>query len=475
MRITIIGAGFSGSVLATELARCAPSGVDLCLVGTPDGYGRGVAYGEARPEHLLNVRARELGATQDQPAEFARWLNLTRRAEESFLPRLVYGEYLYSRLQSAAQVSLAGFNQVAREAVAIDREGEAFRVTLADGSDFLTDKVVLAVGTLPPQRLQGVGPRLLVDPGYVAWPWQRNLRGEDALARVPNDARVLIIGTGLTMADTVVTLLRRGHQGPITALSRHGLLPHPHLPEPGPAIALPPTVLHALNSADVALLLRALRSLAPIVPDWRGLVDALRPYLQGYWKTLPDEQRGRFLRHLRSYWEIVRHRIAPSVHEELQALQAQGQLRIRAGRLLRASRGEAAVEVLVRDRGQAHASAEQYDVLVRATGLDTDIERTSHPLVGQLRDAGTISADPLGLGLRATAQFEALDRHGAPVRGLYCIGPLLRGQLWEITAVPELRVAARQLAQQLLRNGVAAKAGQPRAREPALRVAGAGG
>src|SRR5690606_34946328 len=85
------------------------------------------------------------------------------RAEDSFLPRLAYGDYLYSRLQSAAQVSLAGFNQVQQEAVAVDREAGAFRVTLADGSDFVTDRVVLAVGTLPPQRLQGVGPRLLVD------------------------------------------------------------------------------------------------------------------------------------------------------------------------------------------------------------------------------------------------------------------------------------------------------------------------
>jgi len=471
MRIAIIGAGFSGSVLATELARSAPAGVDLCLVGMPDSYGRGVAYGEARPEHLLNVRARELGATQDQPAEFARWLHLTRRAEDSFLPRLVYGEYLYSRLQSAAQTSLAGFNQVQQEAVAIDREGGAFRVMLADGADFLADRVVLAVGALPPQRLQGVGPRLLVDPGYVAWPWQRNLHGQDALARVPHEARVLIVGTGLTMADTVVTLLRRGHRGPITAVSRHGLLPQAHLDEPGPAIALPPNVLHALNSADVGLLLRTLRSLAPIVPDWRGLIDALRPYLQGYWKTLPDEQRGRFLRHLRSYWEIVRHRLAPSVHEELQRLREQGQLRIRAGRLLRARRGEAAIEVVVRERGQAHASAEQYDVLVRATGLDTDIERTSHPLIGQLRDAGTISPDPFGLGLRATGQFEALDRHGRPVRDLYCIGPLLRGQVWEITAVPELRVAARQLAAHLLK----AEAPGRESREAAPRAASRGG
>ncbi|WP_374012727.1 FAD/NAD(P)-binding protein [Pseudoxanthomonas koreensis] len=450
MRITIIGAGFTGSVLATELARNAPPGVDLCLVGTPDGYGRGVAYGEARPEHLLNVRARDLGATHDQPGEFARWLHLTRRAEDSFLPRLVYGEYLYSRLQSAAQVSLAGFNQVQQEAVAVDREAGAFRVTLADGSDFVTDRVVLAVGTLPPQRLQGVGPRLLVDPAYVAWPWQRNLRGTDALATVPHAVRVLVVGTGLTMADTVVTLRRRGHSGPITALSRHGLLPQPHLADSGPEIALPPAVLHALGAADVHQLLRVLRSLLPVVPDWRDLVDALRPHLQAYWKTLPDAQRSRFLRHLRSYWEAARHRLAPAVHDELQQQIKEGSLRVRAGRLLRARRGESAVEVLVRERGHVHALAERYDVLIRATGLDTDIECTSHPLIGQLRDAGTIAADPHGLGVQATPQFEVLDRHGALVRGLYCLGPLLRGQLWEITAVPELRLAARQLAEQLL-------------------------
>lgn len=450
MRITIIGAGFSGCTLATELARGAGEGLDLRLVGVSDSFGRGVAYGEARPEHLLNVRARDLGATADHPGEFADWLNLTERGRHSFLPRLVYGEYLHSRLQTATQLSLAAVNRVEQEAIAIEREAGGFRVHLGDGADFLSDAVVLAVGALPPQPLAGIGPRLAVHPSYIGWPWQNALDGVGAIDRVPGDARVLIIGTGLTMTDVVTTLQHQGHRGPITALSRHGLLPRAHSDQPIDPIALPPTVLHALNAHDLRLLVRALRSLTPIVPDWRALIDALRPYLQGFWRGLPTLDRERFLRHLRSYWEVLRHRLAPTLSAELESLRERGRLRVRAGRLLRARRVEDAVEVLIRERGFSHAANERFDVLIRATGFDTDLDRTSHPLMSHLRESGLISADPLGLGMNTSPRFEALDDNGAPVRGLYALGPMLRGQLWEITAVPELRVAARQLARQLL-------------------------
>lgn len=466
MRITIVGAGFSGGVLATELARHAAPGTEIHLVGVPDSFGRGVAYGEARVEHLLNVRASELGADPDDPDGFAAWLHLGESARRTFLPRLAYGEYLHSRLLDSVLAARASVRLYAREAVSIERDGRAFRVTLAGGRDLVSDVVVLAVGALPPQRLHGVGPRLLVDPKYIAWPWQRSLAGDEAMDRIAPAARVLIVGTGLTMADTVASLQRRGHRGPITVLSRHGLLPQPHADAPLPPIALPPAVLHAMNSGSVRALLRALRQLLPIVPDWRSLVDALRPYLQSYWKTLPKAERARFLRHLRSHWETARHRLAPETHAMLQALRAEGRLQVRAGRLLRAGVGADAVETLIRGRGQRHAEAERYDVLIRATGLDTDIERTSHVLVSQMRDDGLLSADPFGLGVRVTPQFEALNRHGLPVQGLYCLGPLLRGQLWEITAVAELRVAARNLAHHLLRErrrGAQAEPARPRA------------
>jgi len=216
-------------------------------------------------------------------------------------------------------------------------------------------------------------------------------------------------------------------------------------------------VLSEAGNARAHLMLRALRTLSPVVADWRSLIDALRPHLQSFWHGMPTPQRASFLRHLRSYWEVARHRIAPQLAQELQALQDSGQLQIRAGRLLRARRGDDAVEALIRERGGNTLRNERYDLLIRATGLDTDVERSTHPLIAHLRESGLVAADPLGLGLKTSDRFEILDAKGGAVRGLFAIGPLLRAQLWEITAVPELRKAARDLATQLLATSAAAR------------------
>ena len=440
MRITIVGAGFSGSVLATQLASTEEGVPEICLVGVGDTFARGVAYGQARPEHLLNVRAGQLGTRPEAPDDFATWLSLGPRGRDEFLPRVAYGDYLAERLREAHEAA-GNLSLVRQEAIAISRVGEGYRVHLDDGGYFASDRVVLALGALPPQRLAGVGPRLAQSPRYIGWPWQ-----DDALERIETDARVLIVGTGLTMADVVSTLASRGHRGELTAISRHGLLPRAHAAVPGAPIELPPSVRHALGGRDVRALLAAVRSLVHVAPDWRSVVDALRPHTQAFWRSLPDTQRARFLRHLRSHWEVARHRIAPRVADVLEGLQASGQLQVRAARLLRAGLRAQGAEVLLRGRGKEHADVAQYDYVIRATGLDTDIVRTTHPLVSHLVEAGLVVPDPHGLGVEVGDDLHVQDRHGAPVRGLYCLGPLLRGHLWEITAVPELRVAAAALA-----------------------------
>lgn len=444
MRITIIGAGFSGSTLATLLATTRDEAHEVCLVGITETFGRGVAYGEARPEHLLNVRARGLGADPDDPGEFADWLQLDEHARDSFLPRQAYGEYLHDRLRRA-QADSSNLTCIEEEAIALERAAGGFRVHLADGSHFASERVVLAPGALPPQRLVGVGPRLARDVRYIGWPWQEN-----ALEQIAPDARLLVVGTGLTMVDVVNSLRARGHRGPIVALSRHGLLPQRHHADPGAVIDLPPHVLQALRAHDLNALVRAMRSLAPVVPDWRALIDALRPHVQAFWQGLSMRQRARFLRHMRAYWDVFRHRLAPRAADDIDAARASGQLAVRAGRLLRAGLRADAVEAVIHARGSDHGEVEHYDHLIRATGLDTDVARTTHPLMTHLREAGLVAADALGLGIDVSARYEVLDAHGRAVPRLHCLGPLLRARLWEITAVPELRQAARELAGYLL-------------------------
>ncbi|MEL1263325.1 FAD/NAD(P)-binding protein [Pseudoxanthomonas putridarboris] len=464
MRITIIGAGFTGGTLATLLASDSDETTEVCLVGVEETFARGVAYGETRPEHVLNVRARQLGADPDNPEEFAEWLNLGRQGREGFLPRLAYGEYLADRLQKAKDRA-NNLSLLRQEAIAINRIGDGFRVHLDDGSYFASDRVVLALGALPPQRLTGIGPRLARNPRYIAWPWQ-----DDALDQIDPGARVLVVGTGLTMADVVASLANRNHRGEIVAISRHGLLPQSHPATPGAPIELPPSVQQALRKHDVRQLVAAIRSLSHVVPDWRGAVDALRPHTQAFWRGLPTPERARFLRHVRSYWEVARHRVAPEIAGLLDGLQASGRLKVRAARLLRAGLRANSAEVLIRERGKDQIQVEQYDYVVRATGLDTDVLRTTHPLASHLREAGLISADEQGLGVNVADDFEVLDHHGDRVPGLYCLGPLLRGHLWEITAVPELRTAAKALAQGLQSESLAAanSRGQSRSLEREL-------
>lgn len=450
MRITIVGAGFCGTALALRLLRQAGPEVEVCLVGEPASFGRGVAYGLARDEHFLNVRAQDMGLDEARPGGFADWLDLAEGSRQGFLPRGLFGDYLADSLERAQ--GTARLTRLPVSAVSLQRLQQGFRVHLADGADFVTDTAVLAVGALPPGRLPQLSAELDGDSRYIGRPWH-----PAALDGVPASAQVLVVGTGLTMADVVLTLRRRGHQGRITAISRHGLLPQRHRPRGEPAV-LPPALSRLAQHGSPRELLHALRGMASVGGDWRPLVDGLRLQAQTIWRRFDDAQRRQFLRHLQSLWGVHRHRIAPEVADELDTARADGQLAVEAARLLHAGPARDGLVALLRQRGATHAKSLRVDAIVRATGFETDIAQTRHALLTDLRDSEIIAPDPLGLGIDTLPGGEALDRQGVPVPGLYVLGPLQRGAWWEITAVPELRVAATRLADRLLRPGDAERA-----------------
>lgn len=449
MHIAIIGAGFCGVALARELVRKAPVGTRIALIGTPDSYARGIAYSTPRHEHCLNVRARDMGIDPDDPAGFADWLALEGAAREGFQPRTRYGDYLCAMLDDTmAQATARGveLRTMPAEATAMQRTPGGFRIQLAGGESLDAARVVLALGALPPQPMAGLSPELLVSPRYLPAPF-----APGALDRIPHDARVQVIGTGLTFADVVISLHRNGHRGRIEAISRHGFVPLPQTIHPASPATLPPDVQQAIECADLRGMVRHLRRAIRDIDDWRRLIDAMRPHIQPLWQRLGGRTRAQFLRHLRSHWEIHRHRIAPLLMEELDAMRASGQLAIRASRLHHAELMGDQVHLTLRDRGAAQLRHVEADVLIRATGLDTDVARSDHALIANLRGAGLIHPAAFSLGLETDAAFTVLDRQRQPVPGLHALGPLLRGRWWEITAVPELRGAAVTLAGVLCR------------------------
>jgi len=163
--------------------------------------------------------------------------------------------------------------------------------------------------------------------------------------------------------------------------------------------------------------------------DWRGVVDGMRPRLQGIWQALGEDDRRRFLRHVARRWEVVRHRMAPGVADRLDALRAAGTL-------------------TVTTTGELAASGERpaFTHVVNCTGPQPVCAPGWSMLVDQLVHRGTARPDVLGLGLDTDPDGALLSETGRASDRVFALGYARRGTEWECTAVPEIRAHADALA-----------------------------
>lgn len=433
--VAIIGGGFTGATLASQLLRHGPDSSAVVLIEPGDCPGRGVAYGTHYGWHLLNVVARDMSALQDDPEHFLRWARANYDSAvgpESFLPRRVYGQYISALLVGTAALHRGRFLFKHDEAIAVKTVGQGGVVHLRSGDSLVADKIVLATGNFPPSDPDLAGKK---GPStrYVPYAWSAA-----ALQDLPADGEILLLGSGLTAIDQVLALRAREFRGTIHLLSRHGLLPQPHqMTASWPAFwnERSPQTARGL----VRLVRRQVRAAHRSGKDWRGVIDALRPFTQRMWQSLSLVEKRRFLRHLRPYWEIHRHRVAPEIHH-LIAYQLQGgQVRIHAGRILRHAEGAQGVAVTYRRRRTGEQVQLLVDRVINCTGPETDWRKLDSPLLRQLRQEGLIRFDSLGLGVDVDEDGALLNRDGAPSDFLYAIGPPRKGALWETTAVPEIR------------------------------------
>lgn len=433
--VAIVGGGVSGAATAIGLlARtCGPNVVLL----EPGEVGRGPAYSTANPSHRLNVRAGRMSLFPDRPDDFLRWLEGAAPAfahAEAFAPRGLFGDYVGARFKAAVAAAPGRLRHVPQPATALKPEGRRWTVHASTGKVVSADAVVLATGVDPPVSagaLAGLGDVLIADP------W-----APGALDRIGPDDDVLLLGTGLTALDVLLSLEDAGWRGRAVAVSRRGLLPRAHEARHGEAVR------PALPGASLADRLGAFRRAAETTP-WLVLMEGLRPLGGALWLELSLSERRRFLRHLLPWWDVHRHRCAPEIAGRIAALRARDRLTVTAARLVRAERTQGGLTAVVRPRGHAEETLLSARALILCTGPNPDLFGGGDPLYAQLAADGLARPDPLRLGLDADRDGRVRTAPGAPP--LYAVGALLKGVLWESVAVPELRAQAATVADTLAR------------------------
>jgi uncharacterized NAD(P)/FAD-binding protein YdhS len=448
--VAIIGAGFSGTVLAARLLAAVP-GIRVCLIGPVMAYGRGLASGVQDDNLLLNVPVGNMSAFPEDPDHFLAYCRGIDPAISpgSFVSRRLYGEYLEWLLGEAESRSPErGLRRVVGKAVALDAGsgGRGYCITMDSGERLQADVAVLAMGHASPAHPAGISPSLS---GRVLNPWDFG-----ALDALDPALPVAILGSGHTAIDAAFRLHNQMASRQVCLISRRGLLPHGHRLNPkAPASGGFPHFLEGVAPTALALL-RALRTEAAIRAaggrDWRDLMNEIRPHTHRIWQSLPLSEQKIFLRRLAPYWDVHRHRLAPVAWQRLRRLVDRGQVLPIAGRVVEATDAGAAIRLAVRRRGTQDVLSLTVAAVVNATGPDYDISHSSNDVLRSLLARGEIQQDALRLGLNVDAQLRVIRGDGSVNPSLAYLGPGLKAKYWEAIAVPELRKYAQVLADSIV-------------------------
>lgn len=450
--VILVGGGFSGTMVAVHLVR-AQANLRVALIDRGRTFGRGVAYGTIDPKHLLNVQADQMGAFPDDTGHFYRWLQthpenlaaagIRELRADAFIPRLVFGDYIQDLLREAR--TLPGtLDVIPDEIIELKQHPDGrFELTGKTGRKLETARVVLALGNFPP------GEAKQNKKDERVW-FMNNPYDPEIHAKLAEPGDVLIIGTGLTSLDLLLTLDKTKPEGKIHLLSRRGLFPQPHKKAAPYPVFLDPQNLPKTARLLCRCVAWELRRAAAQGIDWRPVIDAIRPFNQAIWTNLPAAEQRRFLRHLQPLWDTHRHRCAPEIMAVKDRLEAEGRLICHQGHIEGYDPLENEVEVTYRPRGTNEVKKFCVRHVLSCTGPQADYRKLNDPLVQQLLAQDLLAPDPLRMGASTAAGGLIRNQAGEVINRLYTLGSTQKGRLYETIAVPELRGQAADLAARLL-------------------------
>lgn len=448
--ITIIGGGVSGVFLAIQLIRQKTKlPLNITVIEKENEPWLGAAYSTDKPFHLLNVRASRMSALAGEDNHFLLWLNENGYAigADDFAPRAVFRKYVEDVFQKtmAEKPSNISFQFVRGQAVHIEPVNEYKAVVhLKDQQKFRSDFIVLALGNFTSNSSLTEDPALRANSSYYDNPWARNV-----LDNLKRSASVLILGTGPTMIDTVLTLYYQKHQGRITALSRHGLLPAKHiLSKIYPDFSDEMKDVVSLSEA-VGIVRKHIAIAEKNGTGWRAVIDSMRPFTQELWMNISTQGKIDFLKYYKTYWEVSRSRMPDECATVIYEMINSGTLMVIAGRINAFEKRSSRIAVNYATAGQSHTILA--DGVINCMGPGLNFERIKDPLVESLIKQGMVCNSEAGVGVNALPDGTIIKKDGRRSGNMYTLGSPLRGVLWETVAIPELRVQAKELAASIIK------------------------
>lgn len=448
-RITIIGGGASGTLVAINLLQNAgDSPVEINLVENRKRIGRGVAFGTTHDTHLLNVPAAKMGAFPDDVEHFHKWLGQKGYPFDAndFVPRKIFGEYLRELLSKTVESSGSNIrlNLVDDEAVDLSVNDDSAELVLKSGEILPSHKIVLAFGNFDPPTPNVPDLRFTSAEKYFKSAWDERL-----FETIEPDDSIFVIGTGLSMVDVALHFHTNDHRGKITAISTRGLMPTVHKL----GYTYPPFSDELNSKVRITDILTSVRShmenAEAIGSNWRAVIDSLRPATQSLWLRLPVAEKRYFMQHLSRYWDVARHRMPPEAAAILDEMRASGNLNTLKGRLKTITHDDLKkFEIVFTTNGTDHRV--YADALVNCIGSHNNYAKLDSPFVKNLVARKHIRNDELSQGIKASPDGRVLDKNDQYSSVVFTLGTALKGVLWESTAIPEIRGQARDLALRLL-------------------------
>jgi uncharacterized NAD(P)/FAD-binding protein YdhS len=448
--ICIIGGGFSGTITAIHLLQKS-NAVRVKLINHKYPLVKGVAYSTARKEHLLNVPAGKMSAFASMPSHFTDWVMSkpgyrefhSGTIDRSFLPRMLYGNYLEEI--SREHLVNERLEIITSKAVGVEFTNGKYRITTEDDHTIESDYLVLATGNFQPAPPRLQDPSALSSPGYFSNPWTN-----DFIEKLDPEEDVLLIGSGLTMVDYVLTLVAAGFRGKIYSVSPRGYLPEGHTDK----VAVYPDFLEeikdkSLQSVFHSIIAHVQTATKQNIP-WQAVIDSVRPHAKTIWLGLSRRDKQQFISHVRHIWGVARHRLPVDANNKIRELLQSGQLEVIGGRLQAVNSIHDCFEASIKLRKAQNIRTLKVSKIVNCTGPQINFSELNEALIKSLLRHGLIFPDDLKMGIKAGPAGNVVNSSGETVPNLYAVGSLLRGVLWETTAVPELRINTENVAAQII-------------------------